>query len=587
MTSFSSSRAPRVFRTAACLLSVMWCALTAVPAEAQPDAVGGTFSDIVTKGPWIDVRAFGADPTGKADSAAAFEAALAYAVRTNPVYFDARTYSRRIYVPLGHYRWSRGIVIPPSINVEIQGDGSPMGASTIIQYSGKDNTAGYLLDARSVLGFGLKNLTFVGQSDIADKKSACMQNGIITGRTGTFFNSANSWKNVTVFRFPGTGITFGRYAGYDGKTYPPDSGQTDNSQFDDLYVSDCRVGIVIDSPNFLQVHFHRLLVMSYGGNPVDSRGIPVEDGIAAPIKFRCSNALRVLYGHFSGTSIHLYAPFDDGSPEGQYALYVLDGSFNILSGYSESKYFAYVANGADDKGGTPVISTNTISNFRLYPGPAGGPDSGSKHRIYYDQQLAPLSLFGCDGLQVKESPRSAGVMAFGCRTETPVVSYFDLASLRRNPKSIDLGCSNMTYSKGKPHFMTNNLISNIGLSSYDDDLLATLNLSMRSTADSTYYLFADRDRTGRASGILLDRSGLSYFITKPLTNNAVYTKSELISGNEKFSVGTNGNIVIPSPGVPRSKTTLCRKGEIAWDNTHIYWCYSDNNWRRVSYDNSW
>lgn len=583
----SSPTARRLYGPAACLLSILWLVLSAVATAAQPDGAFGRFSDIVTKGPWVDVRAFGADPTGKTDSAPAFEAAIAYAVRTNPVYFEATTYSRKIYVPLGHYRWSRGIVIPPSINVEIFGDGSQMGASTIIQYSGKDNPTGYLVDARSVLGFGLKNLTFVGQTDIADKGSACMRNGIITGRTGTLFNSANSWRNVTVFRFPGTGITFGRYVGYDGRTYPPDSGQTDNSQFDDLYVSDCRVGIVIDSPNFLQVHFNRLLVASYGGNPVDSKGKPVEDANAAPVRFRCKNAVRVHYGNFSGTSIHLYAPFDDGSPESQYALYVRDGSFNILSGFSESKYFAYVANGANDKGGIGGLATNTISNFHLYPGLAGGPDSGTKHRVYYDQELVPLSLFGCDGIQVKESPRSAGVMAFGCRTETPIVSYFDLATLRRNPKSVDIGCSNMTYSDGKAGFMTNNLISNLGLSSYDNDLFATVNLSTRSWKNTTHYLFADRDGTGRASGILLDRSGLSYFVTPALANNAVLTKKELTSGNQKFSVGRNGNIVIPSPSVPETKTTPCRKGEIAWDSNHIYWCYEDNHWRRTKFDLAW
>jgi len=577
----------RFSRWAASFVAITLCVAFVVPDGAQPDAGAGTFSDIVTKSPWVDVRAFGADPTGKADSAPAFEAAIAYAVRTNAVYLDARTYSRKIYAPLGHYRWSRGIVIPPSINVEIVGDGSPMGASTIIQYSGKDNTTGYLLDARSVLGFGLKNLTFVGQGDITDKKSACMQNGIITGRTGTFYNSANSWKNVTVFRFPGTGITLGRYVGYNGKTYPPDVGQTDNSQFDDLYVNDCRVGIVIDSPNFLQVHFNRLFAGSYGGNPVDAKGKPVEDENAAPIKFRCKNAVRVLYGHLSGTSIHLYAPFDDGSPEGQYALYVLDGSFNILSGYSESQYFAYVANGADGKGGTWTITTNTISNFHLYPGLAGGPVSKSKYRVFYDQELAPLSLFGCDGIEVKESPRSAGVMAFGCRTDAPFVSYFDLDTMRRNPKSVDLGCSNMTFSGGRRHFMTNNLISNIGLSAMDNDLFATLNLSAKFSGNAQGYLFTDQNGTGRASGILLDRTGMSYFVTPPLTNKSVYTKTGLISGNRKFSIGENGNIVVPSPTIPRTKTSPCRKGEIAWDSNHIYWCYEGNKWRRTAADTTW
>jgi hypothetical protein len=70
----------------------------------------------------------------------------------------------------------------------------------------------------------------------------------------------------TVMRFPGTGITFGRYAGYSCGEYPSGTGQTVNYQFDDIYAKNCRVGIVINSPNFLQVHFNRLLVAKLKSN---------------------------------------------------------------------------------------------------------------------------------------------------------------------------------------------------------------------------------------------------------------------------------------------------------------------------------
>jgi len=38
---------------------------------------------------------------------------------------------------------------------------------------------------------------------------------------------------------------------------------------------------------------------------------------------------------------------------------------------------------------------------------------------------------------------------------------------------------------------------------------------------------------------------------------------------------------------PSSKTDNCITGMFGKDNTYLYWCYSDNNWRRVAYDNTW
>lgn len=54
----------------------------------------GYFSDVITKGPWRDVRADGADPTGAADSRAAFQAAIdnVEAVGGGVVYIPTGTY---------------------------------------------------------------------------------------------------------------------------------------------------------------------------------------------------------------------------------------------------------------------------------------------------------------------------------------------------------------------------------------------------------------------------------------------------------------------------------------------------------------
>ena len=39
--------------------------------------------------------------------------------------------------------------------------------------------------------------------------------------------------------------------------------------------------------------------------------------------------------------------------------------------------------------------------------------------------------------------------------------------------------------------------------------------------------------------------------------------------------------------VPDNSVSVGTKGSWAMDNVYFYWCYSDNHWRRVSYDNTW
>ena len=59
------------------LVFAFWLAvLPSCGGSADADVIKGNFSDIITKGPWVDVRAFGADNTGVADSTAAFHSAM-------------------------------------------------------------------------------------------------------------------------------------------------------------------------------------------------------------------------------------------------------------------------------------------------------------------------------------------------------------------------------------------------------------------------------------------------------------------------------------------------------------------------------
>ena len=42
-----------------------------------------------------------------------------------------------------------------------------------------------------------------------------------------------------------------------------------------------------------------------------------------------------------------------------------------------------------------------------------------------------------------------------------------------------------------------------------------------------------------------------------------------------------------TPRTPGANTDNCIKGGIWFDNNYLYWCYADNNIRRVEYDNTW
>lgn len=515
---------------------------------------------------------FGAKGDGVTDDTRAVQSAVNAITSTNPEKYKGATYSKTLKLTRSHYRISQPLIIPESIGVTIEGVGPGMGYSTIIQWNGTEQPDSYMLDARSVLGFTLRNLTFIGQSETSSPSSACIGNGIITGRTATYFNSQNVWENVSVIRFPGVGLTFGRYSGFRGGFYPADTGQTDNSIFTNLHVWDCKTGIVINSPNFLQCYFNRLLVGSYGGNPLDPEGNPVENLTAAPIKFRTKNAVRLMYGSLVGSAIHLYAPFSDSSPESQYALYVLDGSFTIQSGYSESKYFAYVENGANKAGGTHTKSVNSISNFDLYSGAAGGPDTPGKYPIHYAQELVPLALTNTDGIWVFEAANSAGVLATGCRTENQFIASQNLRTKKRNPKSTEIACSYLQSESGTLRWSTGTRIgqsASINSNASGETIIANDLIPIRLSKGVEYRFQAGTPDTTSAAGLVIDKKGIHYFNAKGLSDGSSFDSAKLVGKNTIFAVedneknwptinlqtnetGTKNRIAFSTNGAPKS-----------------------------------
>ena len=67
----------------------------------------------------------------------------------------------------------------------------------------------------------------------------------------------------------------------------------------------------------------------------------------------------------------------------------------------------------------------------------------------------------------------------------------------------------------------------------------------------------------------------------------IYTRSDGNTMTEWFRIDSSGNVYFLKTRTPSSKTEACTAGLISWDASYLYWCYSDNNWRRIAYDNTW
>jgi hypothetical protein len=512
----------------------------------------------------LNVLWWGANPNGAETSTttAALQAAIDCSISSWSTYtYNAEDYSLPIEIPLGNYLINSQLIITENQGLSIIGDGSSSCNSTI-QWNGNDVTDPnyFMIDARSCLSFKLRNLNFIGQSDLSDANSNCVQNGIISRRHGGgIFNSWNSWKDIKIYRFPGIGLQFGDYEGYDdaNSVYPDYTSQTDNSYFENIVIQDCRTGLVLNTPMFLQTFFNKLTVFNYGGNPVDANSVPIESGSAAPIKFRTQNGIKILYGEFQGSDVAVYASYcDPNVAYSQYAIYCLDGTFNILNGYSEARFLAYVDNEA---GGSQVKNINSISNYHLFPGAAGGPSTSGKYPIYYAHRNRPLNLIGTRKVYVVEDSNSAGVFAFGCQTETPYMSIVDSTNKVRNSKSMDIACTYMTYDSGY-RWATSNFVGNWGnLVEEDGSFMFLKGLLSRNSVAGKQYLFYPGDPNNEgtiACGIIIDpnETSLKWF-HKTCVSGSSYTKAQLeaeattLKRDNYFydSVGTDSYAVNPSP----------------------------------------
>lgn len=468
------------------------------------------------------------DRTDAAGTTTAIQAAIT-AVTPAPgalYYGDRTTHAGTVKLACGHYLIDQPLVVTTDVvGFSLEGDCGAMHGfgTTTIQWAGAtmSDSDDWMLDVGSVKGFRLSKIYLLGVADDDDATARTIQNGVFVRRVGDFYASGNVWEDVTIRKFPGIGVQFGDYTATDGGE-GVESTNTDNSYIKNLFIENCRTGMVIDSPNFLQVHFSRLVITNYGGNPVDDEGVPVESSSATPIKFRTKNAVRVLHGELQAVDSTFLASYFDDDIESQYAIYVAKGSVNIQGGYSETRFLAYF-----DDDNTSIMNVNSISNYHLYPGSAGGPDDEDKYPIVYKQTQVPLVLTATKDINVYEDLASAGVQTFGCRSQQPVISWTAKTSTnyQRNPKSNDWGSITMTPDSGL-RWDANNMFGALGRigSEENGQIVISTNLVKRTTSTSHCYLFVPNDADNNEThGVIIDGDGLQTFMTNDLTPGACYT----------------------------------------------------------------
>lgn len=458
---------------------------------------------------WVGWWGANEDATDAAGTKDAIQAAITAAapVPESFTYDDQSKHAGTVKLACGHYLIDEPLVIPSNVvGLSIEGECGAMHGfgQTIIQWAGAtmSDTDDWMIDAGSVMGFRLSRLHLIGNADDSNASSATIQNGVFVRRVdGGFFASGNMWEDVTIRRFPGIGVQFGDYTVQNSGT-GEDSTNTDNSYIKNLMISDCRVGLVIDSPNFVQVFFNRLLIYN-------------TPSVAQ--KFKTKNAVQILHGKLHVVDFHPYASYVDGDAYSQYAIYALNGSFEILSGYSEAQFLAYVANGSETQGQQEV---NSISNFHFFPGEAGGPATAGKYPIYYAKSYIPLLMVGTKGIWVMEASTSAGVISVGCQVPTKFLSRYTTGEnwweeFTRNPNSHDWGL--MTTTINGPYngnyALRYNVSSQIGAAgtsfdSPDGKTFRLLNNLIRSTyvdeygaATTVYYVSPAEETPGATTKV--------------------------------------------------------------------------------------
>ncbi len=283
--------------------------------------------DFITKGPWADVRAYGATGDGVTDDTTAVQAAL--------------TASLNVYFPAGTYLVSN---LTAQTGQRIFGDGT----QSSIRF--KDGSTGYLFElSTKVVQFS--NLDIDGGSNT--DKSATESAGTRSGIHMSSNNTGSSIQNVAIHGFDNIGLAFNGLASQPGYVNPPvttgvsvyynyvgiDTGVGETNGAEYMRMSDInsfgnRYGIIINSGN-----------MTFADCHIDGNGYGVT----------ITDAFNNAHGTIVGSTINhnlLYGFYIDGASNG----FSITGNQNYYS-----NVYVKDSTGINFRGNTFGSSTFTFS----------------------------------------------------------------------------------------------------------------------------------------------------------------------------------------------------------------------------------
>lgn len=123
----------------------------------------------------------------------------------------------------------------------------------------------------------------------------------------------------------------------------------------------------------------------------------------------------------------------------------------------------------------------------------------------------------------------------------------------------------------------------------------TINTSLFNMADSAGTTFTQRTNAKWAAtkvggqNSLLAADGLQFQESTANGSSvlSILPPASMGSSRSATFIDATGEITVWRTGVPASKTATGKRGEVAGDANYFYFCYANDNWRRIAIDGTW
>lgn len=316
------------------------------------DGVFQANSNVVIKGqsPWVDVVAFGADPTGVADSTIAIQAAI-------------NSFGTNNTMRSGRLLMNGGFVITNTLifdrkSVEVMGAGWGSSTATLpggsyLKWNGPTNLP--MIRVSRSYGFRLRDMRFIGNTTNRPNAAISMYQLSADGNA----NQHNAFENIQIGNLEGFDSDEGMQFNY-GIIFEGDNLNNDENMFRNVRIKSCGTGVKISNSQNGINSFHHLAVLNcstngfqcgsvaylrdcfFSGNPVDLL-IDVDGAVIRAQNFQSENSGRLA----------------DINPTGQGGLVIEGGYWQVSTNLN--------ADAKVIKGNYPWDLALVIKNFRFLP----------------------------------------------------------------------------------------------------------------------------------------------------------------------------------------------------------------------------